>query len=84
MLRRLIPVIIVVFFNLLLGIYSQNCIRNELLAALEELEHQNHPVVSNPLNQNSSIGCAQIEELNNTIQQGLQEIRELQKILTIN
>ena len=80
MLRRFIPVIILVFFNLLPVISSQSCIRNELLAAIEELEHRNHPVVSTPLNQSGSISYAQIEEMNSTIQQGLQEIRgELQE-----
>ena len=80
MLRRLIPVITIVFFNLLPVISSQSCIRNELLAAIEELEHRNHPVVSTSLNQSGSTCCAQIEEMNSTIQQGLQEIRgELQE-----
>jgi gas vesicle protein len=64
-------IILAAFFSLLQVISSQSCIRNELLAAIEELEHRNNPVVS----------CsAQIEELNSTIQQGLQEIRgELQE-----
>ena len=80
MLRQHVPVIILVSFNLLLVTSSQSCIRNELLAAIEELQHRNNPVVSTPLNQNSSISSAQIEELNTTIQQGLQEIRgELQE-----
>ena len=84
MLRRLVPVIFLVFFNLLSATSSQSCIRNEFLAVIEELEHHNHPVVSTTLNQSSSIGCAEIEELNNTIQQGLQEIRgELQGIQSI-
>ena len=81
MLRRVIPVItLAFFFSCLPVISSQCCIRNELLAAIEELEHRNHPVVSPLSNQNSSISCAQMEELNNTMQQGLQEIRgELQE-----
>jgi DNA anti-recombination protein RmuC len=78
MLRLIIPVIILAsFFNLLQVASSQCCIRNELLAAIEELEHRNHPVVSTPSNQSGSISYA---ELNSTIQQGLQEIRsELQE-----
>ena len=77
MLQRLIPVIILVFFfNLLAVTSSQSCIRNELLAAIEELEHRNHSGVST---QSGSIGRAQMEELNSTMQQGLQEIRELQE-----
>ena len=80
MLRRVIPVVILAFFNLLAVTSSQNCIRNELLAAIEELEHRNHPVVLTPSNQSGSIGCAQMEELNSTMQQGFQEIRgELQE-----
>ena len=74
MLRRVIPVVIIAFLPV---ISSQCCIRNELLAAIEELEHCNQPVVSTPSNQSS---CAQMQELNSTIQQGLQEIRgELQE-----
>ena len=66
MLRRLIPVSILVFIKLLSVASNQSCIRNELLAAIEE---------------SGSISCAQTEELNSTIQQGLQEIRgELQSI----
>ena len=38
-------------FRQLQATASQSCIRNELLAAIEELEHCNHPVVSTPLNQ---------------------------------
>ena len=78
--RQLIPAIVLVLFNLLPVISNQSCTcNNEVLAAIEELEHRNHQVVSTPLNQSGSIGCAQIEEMNSTIQQGLQEIRgELQ------
>ena len=77
MLRRVIPVItLAFFFSRLPVISSQCCIRNELLAAIEELEHRNQPVVSN---RSGSIGRAQMEELNSTMQQGLQEIRELQE-----
>ena len=67
---RVIPVIILAFFfNRLPVISNQSCIRsNELLAAIGELEHRNQPLVS---------CAAQIEELNSTMQQGLQEIREL-------
>jgi hypothetical protein len=73
-------IILAFFFNLLPVASSQCCIRNELLAGIEELEHRNHPVVSIPLNHSGSIGRAQVEELNSTIQQGLQEIRgELQE-----
>ena len=80
MLQRVIPVIILAFFSLLPATSSQSCIRNEVLAAIEELEHRNQPVVSTPGNQSGSIGCAQIEELNSTMQQGFQEIRgELQE-----
>ena len=76
MLQLLISAILLTFFMLTLATSSQSCIRSELLAAIEELEHRNHPVVSTPSNQNGSIvGCAQIEELNGTIQQGLQEIQ---------
>ena len=78
MLQRVIPVITLSYlFSRLPVTTSQCCIRNELLAALEELEHRNHPVVSTLSNQSS---CAQMEEINSTIQQGLQEIRgELQE-----
>ena len=78
MLQRPIPVIILTFFfNLLAVTSNQSCIRNEVLAAIEELEHRNQPVVSTLSNQSS---CAQMEEINSTIQQGLQEIRgELQE-----
>ena len=76
MLQRLVPVIILVFFNLLLVTSSQSCIRNELLAAIEELQHRDNPVVSIPSNQSGNTACPQTEELNSTIQQGLQEIRE--------
>jgi gas vesicle protein len=81
MLQRIISVIILAFFfNLVPVASSQCCIRNEHLATIEELEHRNHPVVSPTSNQSGSIGCAQMEELNSTIQQGLQEIRgELQE-----
>ena len=80
MLQRFIPVIIFISFNLLSATSSQSCICNEVLAAIEELQDRNNPVVSTPSNQNSSISSAQIEELNSTIQQGLQEIRgELQE-----
>ena len=82
MLRQLIPVIMLVLINLLSVASSQSCIRNELLAAIEELEHRNHPVMSTPSNQSSNIGCVQIEELNSTIQQGFQEIKvKLQDIV---
>ena len=68
---------IILFINLLSPTASQSCIRNELLAAIEELEHRNnHPVVSNPSNQNGSTGCAQIEGLNNTIQEIIGELQE--------
>ena len=77
MLQKLIPMIILVFFNLLPVTSSQSCIRNELLAAIEELQHRNNPVV---LNRSSNIPFSETEELNSTIQQGLQEIRgELQE-----
>ena len=77
MLQCVIPVIILAFFSLLPVTSCQSCIRNELLAAIEELEHRNQPVVSTPSNQSS---CAQMQEINSTIQQGLQEIRgELQE-----
>ena len=51
MLRQLVPVIILVFIKLLSVTSSQSCICNELLAALEELEHRDHP---NSLNQSGS------------------------------
>ena len=81
MLRQVIPVIILAFsFSRLPVTSSQCCIRNELLAAIEELEHRNHPVVSTLSNQSGSIRCAQMEELNSTMQEGFQEIRgELQE-----
>ena len=80
MLQRVIPVITLAFFFSGLPVTtSQSCIRNELLAAIEELEHRNQPVVSTLSNQSGSIGRAQMEELNSTMQQGLQEIKELQE-----
>ena len=80
MLRQLTPaVIILVSIKLLSVTSSQSCIQNELLAAIEELQHRDNSKVPALLNQNDSsknIVCAQTEELNNTIQQGLQKIRE--------
>ena len=53
---------------------SQSSICNEVLAALEELENCG-------TNQSGNIAHAQTEELNNTMQQGLQEIiGELQRV----
>ena len=69
-------IILSFFFNLLPTITSQSCIRNELLAAIEELEHRNHPVVSTPSNQSGSICCAQMEELNSTMQEIRGELQE--------
>ena len=49
---------------------SQNCIRDEILAVLEELQNGTPPAQGIPvsLNQSASITCAQVEELNNTMQ----------------
>jgi hypothetical protein len=81
MLRRIIPVIILAaFLTPLPIIFSQSCIRNELLAAIEELEHRNHPVVSTPLNQSGSISCVQlnstIQEVRSELQEKIQNIKE--------
>ena len=80
MLQRVIPVIILAFFSLLPATSSQSCIRNEVLAAIEELEHRNQPLVPN---QSGSIGSVQIEELNSTMheirgqpQERIQNIKE--------
>ena len=82
MLQRVIPVIILAFFSLLPVTSCQSCIRNEVLAAIEELEHRNQPVVSTLSNQSS---CVQMQEINSTIQQRLQEIRgELQERIQSN
>ena len=62
--RRLIPAILLIIFQLVLATSSQSCIRNELLGALKELENRSPPGVS----------LGHIEELNSTIQQGLDEI----------
>ena len=81
MLRQLLPAIILIFFKLISVTSSQSCIRNELLAALGELENRSPPGGPLPSNQSGNIAYAQIEELNNTMQQGFQEIRgELQGV----
>ena len=74
MLRQLLPAILLIFFMLISLTSSQSCIRNEVRAALEELENRSPSGVS--LQCPNNIADAQIQELNNTMQQGLQEIRE--------
>ena len=77
MLQRIISVIILAFFfSSLPVISSQSCIRNEVLAAIEELEHRNQPVVSTLSNQSGSIGCAQMEELNSTMHEIRGQLQE--------
>ena len=81
MLRQPVPAVILVFFKLISVTSSQSCIRNEVLAALEELENRGPPGELLQSNQSGNIACAQMEELNNTIEQGFQEIRgELQGV----
>ena len=76
MLRQLVPAVILVFFKLISVTSSQSCIRNEVKAAIEELENRSPPGGSLQSIQCANIANTQIQELNNTMQQGFQEIRE--------
>ena len=81
MLGQLKPASVAIFLALTSVASNQSCIRSEVLAVLEELENRSTPRALLPSNQSGNIACAQIEELNNTIEQGFLEIKgELQGV----
>ena len=70
--KRLELATAVILFVLILAAKSQRCIRNEVLAALEEMEIRNPESIAFQLNQSANIR-EQVEKLNNTMQQSFQE-----------
>ena len=78
MLKQLKVATFLTFFALILATYGQFCIRNEVLAALEELEIRNPQNIALQSNQSANI-CEQVEKLNNTMQQNFQEHQQILK-----
>ena len=73
--KRLELATAVILFALILAAKSQRCIRNEVLAALEEMEIRNPESIAFQLNQSGNIR-EQVEKLNNTMQQSFQESQQ--------
>ena len=78
MLKQLKLATFLTFFALMIPTNGQCCIRNEVLAALEELEIRNPQNIALQTNQNSNIH-EQVENLNNTMQQTFQEHQQILK-----
>ena len=77
MLERSVPSVVLVAVTLVSVVHGQSCIRNEVLAALEEVQSRSPSVVTSE-NQSACINTdsAQIKELNSTMQESFNLLKK--------